>query len=109
MCEVDCPWWCRGRDAICVSQSSAGEEYSDEDGDADVAGNGARWELAAEVSSANAGAEPGTPPARAQAREPVPTRKAASCRPVQRRIATILFLTFTGIPARIRRPARAPR
>src|SRR6266851_9915218 len=92
-----------------LTHSSAGEEDGDEDGEADVAGTGAHWELAAEVSSANAGAKPDMPPARAQAREPVPTTQAASSRPVQRRIATILFVAFTGIPARIRRPARAPR
>jgi len=98
-----------GWDACTLTHSSACGAVGEADGEADEAAgaavSGSHCELAAEAASAI----PGRPPARPHAAEPAPMRQAASTRPVRRRIGTISFLSFTGIPAHTRRPARAPR
>ena len=95
-------------DACTLTHSSACAEDEDEDEEAEATVKGSHCELAAEAASATADA-PGTPPIRPHATGPAQMRQAASTRAVPRRIGTILFLPFTGIPPRIRRPARAPR
>jgi hypothetical protein len=96
-------------DACTLTHSSACGAVGEADGEADEAAGATVSGSHCELAAAAASAIPGRPPARPHAADPAPMRQAASTRPVRRRIGTILFLPFTGIPARIRRPARAPR